>query len=172
MVQVIHVKRRPGAPAKRVLDLATRVTPRVKPKQVKPDPKPEPKQQQPKRITAAADAPPISAELPEQFRKVEQAVTKILTEEQAAIIDCVVCKAGEGHPKTLGLRLVLAASEDEFAATWPIGLLIKALHASGRRREGEAVYRVALGCRNARYRDMAASALELLNKKLEEEQPA
>jgi hypothetical protein len=139
----------------------------VKPKQVKP-----PKQQQPKRIIAAADAPPISAELPQQFRKVEEPVTKTLTEEQAAIIDCVVRKAGEGHPKTLGLRLVLAASEDEYAATWPIGLLIKALHASGRRREGEAVYRVALGCRNARYRDMATSALELLNKKLEEEQPA
>jgi hypothetical protein len=145
----------------------------LKPKKVKPEPKPESKQQQqPKRITAEPGGPPISAELPEQFRKTEELVTKILTEEQAAIIDCVVRKAGEGHPKTLGLRLVLAASQDEYAAAWPIGQLAKALHASGRRREGELVHRVALGCRTARYRDMAASALELLNKKLEEEQPS
>jgi hypothetical protein len=172
MVQVVHVKRRPGAPTKRVVD-AARVTPPVKPKQVKLEPKPKPEQeQQPKGIVAAPDGPPISAELPEEFRKVEERVSKALTEGQAAIIDRIIRNAGEGHPKTLGLRLVLAASQDEYAATWPIGQLAKALHASGRRREGEVVHRVALGCRTARYRDMAASALEVLNKKLKEEQPS
>jgi hypothetical protein len=65
--------------------------------------------------------------------------------------------------------LVLAASQDEYAAKWPIGQLAKALHASGRCKEAEVVHRVALGCRTARFKDMAAAALEHLNKKLEEQ---
>jgi len=63
--------------------------------------------------------------------------------------------------------LVLAASEDELTASWPIGLLSKALHVSGRHTEGDAVHMVAQGCRVSRYRDMAAAALVLLNEKIE-----
>jgi len=36
--------------------------------------------------------------------------------------------------------LVLAASEDELGAAWPIGLLVKAVHLSARRLEGDAVH--------------------------------
>jgi hypothetical protein len=79
----------------------------------------------------------------------------------------VVQKAGDGRRKTLGLRLVLAASEDELAAAWPTGMLSTALHAFGRPIEADAARRVASGCRVARYKDMAAAALALLNQKIE-----
>src|SRR5215831_14462504 len=135
-----------------------------------PEAKPEPKQDQagPLHITAAPDGPPIATDLPEQLRKIEGGpVHKPLSDKQLEILDRIVQKAGDGHPKTLGLRLVLAASEDEFAAAWPIGLLSKALHASGRSTEGDAVHKVAHGCRVARFGDMAAAALALLNQKIE-----
>ena len=135
-----------------------------------PEAKPEPKQDQagPLHITAAPDGPPIAADLPEKLRKIEGGpVHKPLSDKQLEILDRIVQKAGDGHPKTLGLRLVLAASEDELAAAWPIGLLSKALHASGRRTEGNAVQKVAHGCRVSRFRDMAAVALSLLNQKIE-----
>ena len=111
---------------------------------------------------------PIAADLLEKLRKIEGGpVHKPLSDKQLEILDRIVQKAGDGHPKTLGLRLVLAASEDELAAAWPIGLLSKALHASGRRTEGNAVQKVAHGCRVSRFRDMAAVAFSLLNQKIE-----
>jgi hypothetical protein len=132
--------------------------------------KPEPKQNQQERlyITPAPDGPPIAADLPEKLRKIEGGpVHKPLSDKQLEILDRIVQKAGDGHPKTLGLRLVLAASEDELAAAWPIGMLSIALRASGRSTEGGAVHKVAHGCRVSRFRDMAAAALPLLNQKIE-----
>ena len=172
--KVVHVRQRGGASAKRVVDL-TKTAPRplAKMSPVKsksPEAKPEPKQDQQDRlyIRAAPDGPPIAADLPEKLRKIEGGpVHKPLSDKQLEILDRIVQKAGDGHPKTLGLRLVLAASEDELAAAWPIGLLSKALHASGRRTEGNAVQKVAHGCRVSRFRDMAAVALSLLNQKIE-----
>jgi hypothetical protein len=172
--KVVHVKHRGGAPAKRIIDLTkTAPKPLAKMPSVKakpPEAKPEPKQEQPRGlyIAAAPDGPPIAADLPEKFRKVEGgSVQKPLTDKQLEILDRIIQKAGDGNPKTLGLRLVLAASEDELATAWPIGLLSKALHASGRSTEGDAVHMVAQGCRVSRYRDMAISALALLNQKIE-----
>ena len=170
--KVVHVKQRGGGSSKRVVDL-TKTAPRplakmspVKPKP--PEAKPAPDQQEYLYIRAAPDGPPIAADLPEKFRKIETGqVRKFLTDKQLEIIDRVILKAGDGHPKTLGLRLVLAASEDELAAAWPIGMLSKALHASGRPTEGDAVHKVAHGCRISRFRDMAAAALPLLNQKIE-----
>jgi len=188
--KVVHVKHRGGAPAKRVIDLTkTAPKPLVKMPTVKPKPpeaEPEPKQQQPRRlyIAAAPEGPPIAADLPQKLRKIEGGpVQKPLTDKQLEILDRIIQKAGDGNPKTLGLRLVVAASrfastmassdfsstciEDELAAAWPIGLLSKPLHASGRSTEGDAVHMVAQGCRVSRYRDMATSALALLNQKIE-----
>jgi hypothetical protein len=161
--EVVRVK-------KRFVDLtkaAPKPTPQVKPKP--PEAKPKPEQHQPKRLplTAAPDGPPIAADLPEKFRKVEEPVHKLLTDKQVEILEHIIQKAGDGHPKMLGLRLVLAASEDEIAAGWPIGLLSKALHLSGRRTEGNAVHAVATGCRVSRYEDMATTALALVNQKIE-----
>ena len=172
--KVVHVRQRGGASAKRVVDL-TKTTPRPPAKMppVKskpPEDKPEPKQDQQERmyITAAPDGPSIAADLPEKLRKIEGGpVHTPLSDKQLEILDRIVQTAGDGHPKTLGLRLVLAASEDELAAAWPIGLLSKALHASGRRTEGNAVQKVAHGCRVSRFRDMAAVAFSLLNQKIE-----
>jgi len=156
--KVVHVRQRGGASAKRVVDL-TKTTPR-------PPAKMPPVKSKP--IKAAPDGPSIAADLPEKLRKIEGGpVHKPLSDKQLEILDRIVQKAGDGHPKTLGLRLVLAASEDELAAAWPIGLLSKALHASGRRTEGNAVQKVAHGCRVSRFRDMAAVALSLLNQKIE-----
>jgi hypothetical protein len=173
-VQVVHIKRR-GLSAKRVIDL-TKATlkplSKMPPVEPKPVARPEPKQQQPKClcITAAPDGPPLAADLPEKLRKNELGeARKSLTDRQIEILDRIVQKAGDGHPKTLGLRLVLAACEDELAAAWPIGLLSKALHISGRPIEGQAVHSVAHGCRVARYGDMAAAALALLDQKIEAE---
>ena len=172
--KVVHVKHRGGAPAKRIIDLtktapkALAKMPPVKPKP--PEVKPEPKQDQQEclYIPTAPDGPPIAADLPEKLRKIEGGpVHKPLSDKQLEILDRIVQKAGDGHPKTLGLRLVLAASQDELAAAWPIGLLSKALHASGRSTEGQAVHSVAHGCRVARFGDMAAAALALLNQKIE-----
>ena len=172
--KVVHVKHRGGAPAKRAVDLTkTAPKPLAKMPPVKPKPpevKPEPKQDQQEclYIPTAPDGPPIAADLPEKLRKIEGGpVHKPLSDKQLEILDRIVQKAGDGHPKTLGLRLVLAASQDELAAAWPIGLLSKALHASGRSTEGQAVHSVAHGCRVARFGDMAAAALALLNQKME-----
>jgi hypothetical protein len=169
--KVVHVRQRGGASAKRVVDLtktAPKTLARMSPEKPKPpEAKPEPKQEC-LYITAAPDGPPIAADLPEKLRKIEGGpVQKPLTDKQLEVLDRITQKAGEGHPKTLGLRLVLAASEDELAASWPIGLLSKALHVSGRHTEGDAVHMVAQGCRVSRYRDMAAAALVLLNEKIE-----
>jgi hypothetical protein len=169
-VQVVHVKRR-GVSAKRVIDL-TKATlkplSKMPPVEPKPEPKPEPKQQQPEclYITAAPDGPPLAADLPEKLRKNELGfVRKTLTDRQIEILDRIVQKAGDGQAKTLGLRLVLAACEDELAAAWPIGLLSKALHISGRPIEGQAVHSVAHGCRVARYGDMARLSLRCSMRK-------
>jgi hypothetical protein len=172
--EVVHVRHRGGASGKRVIDL-TKTAPKtlakmppVKPKA--PEAKPEPKQDQHEylHITAAPDGSPIAADLPEKLRRIEGGpVHKHLSDKQLEIIDRIVQKAGDGHPKTLGLRLVLAAAEDDLAAAWPIGMLSKALHASGRYTEGDAVHKIAHGCRVSRYRDMAANALVLLNEKIE-----
>jgi hypothetical protein len=141
----------------------------VKPKPPEAKPEPKPDQWERLHIRAAPDDPPIAADLPEKFRKIEMGqVRKPLTDKQAEIIDRIILKTGDGHPQTLGLRLVLAASEDEIAAAWPIGILSKALRASGRSTEGDAVHKVAHGCRVSRFRDMAAAALLLLNQKIEE----
>jgi hypothetical protein len=59
----------------------------------------------------------------------------------------------------------LAASED-LAASWPIGLLSRALHLSGRPIEGQAVHSVVHGCRVTRFQDMATNALAVLEQKL------
>src|SRR5215471_2020688 len=172
--KVVHVKHRGGASAKRDVDL-TKTTPRplAKMPAVKskpPEDKPEPKQDRQERldIPAASDGPSIAADLPEKLRKIEGGpVHKPLSDKQLEILDRIVQKAGDGHPKTLGLRLVLAASEDDLAAAWPIGMLSKALRTSGRSTEGDAVHKVAHGCRVSRFRDMAAAALQLLNQKIE-----
>ena len=172
--KVVHVRHRAGAFTKPVIDL-TKTVPKplvrmslAKPKA--PEAKPEPKQDQagPLHITAAPDGPPIAADLPEKPRKIEGGpVHKPMSDKQLEILDRIVQKAGDGHPKTLGLRLVLAASEDDLAAAWPIGLLSKALHLSGRHTEGNAVHAVATGCRVSRYKDMATTALALVNQKIE-----
>jgi hypothetical protein len=166
-IEVVHVKRR-GMSNKRVINL-TKAAPPVK---SEPEAKPEPK---PRRlvIETAPDGPPIVPDLPEKLRKIKGGpVHKPLTDRQIEILAGIVQKAGEGHPKTLGLRLVLAACEDELAAAWPIELLSKALHLSGRPTAAHAVHKVAVGCRVSRYRDMAANALALLNQKIEAEASA
>lgn len=154
MVQVI-VKRS----TKKAIDLTK---PQATPKPKTP-PKNEPK---PVRIWAASKGPPITAELPEKHRELREPVQKPLNPKQIEALDRVIQRAGDDNdPKTLGLRLVLAAAHDEYAGAWPIGLLAKALHASGRPEMGTAVHRVAIGCRTARFGDMAAAALALLETK-------
>src|SRR5215813_7419260 len=151
--RVVRVRRRGGTPAKSVIDQTKKAAPSTaKPKA----PPPEPKRLH---ITAAPDGPAISEHLLAKHRKIENKVGKALTDEQAEILGRIVQKAGIGNPRTLGLRLVLAASEDEHAVAWPIGQLSRALRLSGRPTEGEAVWKVAQGCRISRYRDMAAAAL-------------
>jgi hypothetical protein len=165
--QVVH-KRRGGiataSQTKPVIDLT-----KTAPKPAKAPPV-KPAEAKPKlQITAAQDGPPIAAELPERLRTpAPWSAQKSLTGQQVQILDRIIRKAGDGHPNTLGLRLVLAAAEDELAAAWPIGLLSKALRAAGYEKEGFAVYSVAQGCRVARFKDMAATSLTLLNQKLEE----
>jgi hypothetical protein len=87
----------------------------------------------------------------EDICKVEP-TRKPLTDKQEEILGQIIESAGEGDPKTIGLRLVLAASQHKDAGAWPIGLLAKAFHLSGRQLEGDAVYKVASGCRVARFR--------------------
>jgi hypothetical protein len=132
-----------------------------------PEPKPEPKQQpQPWTIAAAEDGPAIASDLPAHLRgRVEPVRT--LTGKQMEILSEIIKAAGDGHPSTLGLRLVLAASRHESAGAWPVGILSRALHVAGRPEEGKAVYKVALGARVSRFSQMAAVALEVLNTKLE-----
>jgi hypothetical protein len=154
MVQVI-VKRS----TKKAIDL-TKLQATPKPKT---PPKNEPK---PVMIWAASKGPPIAAELLEKHRELREPVQKPLNPKQIEALDRVIQKAGDDNdPKTLGLRLVLAAAHDEYAGAWPIGLLAKALHASGRPEMGTAIHRVAVGCRTARFGDMAAAALALLETK-------
>jgi hypothetical protein len=172
--KVVHVRHRAGAPTKPILDL-TKAAPRpIKVLSAKPNapekPKPEAKEDKPAPlyIPAAPDGPPIAADLSEGHRKIKGGpLQNPLTDKQVEILDRVIRAAGNGDPKTLGLRLVLSASEDEHAAAWPIGLLSKGLRLSGRPIEGDAVHKVAMGCRTSRYRDMAANALVLLNEKIE-----
>jgi hypothetical protein len=115
-------------------------------------------------IVAAEDGPPLAAGLPEQYRgPAPWSVQKSLTEVQVETINRIIEKAGPGRRKTLGLRLVLAASEDKSAGSWPIGLLSKALGVAGHAAESHAVYQVAMGCRTARFRDMARATIELLD---------
>ena len=170
--KVVHVRQRSGVSAKRGVEL-TKTNPgplvRMSPIKSKP-PEDKPKQDQQERlwITAAPDGPSIAADLPEKLRKIKGGlVHKPLNDKQLEILDRIIQKAGDGHPKTLGLRLVLAASEDDVSAAWPIGTLSRALRASGRSIEGDAVHKVAYGCRVSRYRDMAATALALLNQAIE-----
>jgi hypothetical protein len=177
--EVVH-KRRGGiatASQKPVIDL-TKTAPKpakappAKPAEAKPAEPAKPKQQQQQKprqlhITAAPDGPPIAPDLPEQLRKWDP-VRKPLTDKQVEVLDRIIQKAGEGSNKTLGLRLVLAAAEDKHAAAWPIGLLAKALGMAGHATEAHAVFMVAQGCRVARFKDMAAASLTLLNQKLEE----
>ena len=172
-VKVVHVKHRGGAPAKRVIDL-TKTAPRplAKMKPKPPEAKPEPKQQQPRRlhIEPAPDGPPIAPDLPEGHRQMGGGPIKNpLHDKQIEILDQIVEMAGQGDPRTLGLRLVVAAAEHRYAAAWPIGLLSKALRLSGRPTEAQAVHGVAMGCRTSRYGQMAANALMLLNQKIEAE---
>lgn len=158
---------------RRVIDLAKTAVPKPG-KAVPANPKPHTAKQEPELyIRAAPDGPPIAAELPEKLRKIEGGpIQKPLTEKQTEILNRIIQKAGDGHAKTLGLRLVLAASEDELAAAWPIGLLSKALRVSGRPTEADAVHLVAQGCRIARFKEMAAAALAQLNQKIEAEKAA
>jgi len=165
--QVVH-KRRGGiataSQTKPVIDLT-----KTAPKLAKAPPVNSAEAKLKLQITAAQDGPPIAAELPERLRApAPWSAQKTLTGQQVQILDRIIRKAGDGHPNTLGLRLVLAAAEDELAAAWPIGLLSKALRAAGHEKEGFAVYSVAQGCRVARFKDMAATSLDLLNQKLEE----
>jgi hypothetical protein len=113
--QVVRVRRRGGTPANPVIDLKKAAPLAAKPKAPPPESKCL-------HITAAPDGPPISEHVPEKHRKIENKVGKVLTDEQAEILGRILQKAGVGHPSTLGLRLVLAASEDEHAVAWPIGL--------------------------------------------------
>src|SRR6201981_538178 len=163
------VKHRGGAPAKPTIDLTKKAAPVMsKP----PKAKREPRQQQPRRrqcITAAPDGPPNAAELPEKLRKIEGRVHKPRTDKQAEILGQIIEKAGDGIPRSLGLRLVLAASGHKYARTWPIGLLAKAFHVSGCPTEANAVWKVAMGFRVSRYGNMAARPPGGVRRKLEAE---
>ena len=151
---------------RRVFDLTKTAGSKVA-KMVSSRSRPRKAKQGPVHIGAAPDGPSIAPQLPEGRRKIEGRVANLLTEKQVEILDRIIQRAGDGYPKTLGLRLVLAASEDEIAAAWPIGLLSKALRVSGRPTEADAVHRVALGCRLSQFKGMAAAALPLLNKRLQ-----
>ena len=173
--QVVHKQRRGGNTTKKpLLDLTKKPVDAAnavfKPKPAKePSPKPpvEAKQQR-LNITAAPDGPPLAPDLPEKLRTpAPWGAQKTLTEQQTQALDGIIQKAGDGHPKTLGLRLVLAASEDECTASWPIGILSKALGVAGYATASHAVHMVAYGCRVGRFKDMAANSLALLNQKLE-----
>jgi len=76
--QVVHVRRRGGVPAKPVIDLTKKIAPKpINAPPVKAAEKAKPKQPQQPRpvwITAAADGPPIEADLPEKFRKMDAPV--------------------------------------------------------------------------------------------------
>ena len=179
MVEVVHIRRGGNTTKKPLLDLTKKPAADLAQKAFAPKPAkvPPPKllaEAKPNlQITTAPDGPPIAAELPEKQRTpAPWSAQKALTEQQVQILDGIIQKAGDGHPRTLGLRLVVAASKDEHAASWPIGLLAKALGVAGRATESHAVFMVAQGCRVSRFGDMAATALELLNRKLEAKQKA
>jgi hypothetical protein len=174
MVHVVHVKRRNGNTNKPVIDLAKKTFSPKPAGLAKPDKAPLPKppvETKPKlEIAAALDGPPIAPELPEKLRTpAPWSAAKGLTDEQVQILDRIIQKAAEGNPKTYGLRLVLAASRDEQAGAWPIGLLSKAFSVAGHSTEAHAVFTVAQGCRVSRYEAMAESSLKILNRKLEAE---
>jgi hypothetical protein len=161
-VQVVQKRRN----TKLVLDLTKSAKAPPKPEIKKPEPKALP-QPLPLTISAAEDGPPIAANLPEHQRGYVPAV-RTLTSEQLAILADVIREAEAigGPSQTLGLRLVLAASRHESAGAWPIGQLSRAFWAAGRPTEGKAVYRVCLGCRTSRFGEMAETAIEVLNRKL------
>jgi hypothetical protein len=74
--RVVRVRRRGGTPAKSVIDLTKKAAPlAAKPKA----PPPEPKRLH---ITAAPDGPPISEHLLERYRKIENKVGEVLTDER------------------------------------------------------------------------------------------
>jgi len=172
MVQIIHKRPRGGKPVidltkKPVKDAANTVFKSKEPNTAMP-PLAAKVETKPLAISAAPDGPPIAPDLPEKHRgPAPWSAQRSLTEQQVETINRIIQKAGEGHAKTLGLRLVLAAAEDEQAAAWPIGLLAKAFSAAGQATESHAVYQVMQGCRTARFRDMAAAALEAINKRME-----
>jgi hypothetical protein len=115
---------------------------------------------------AAEDGPPLAAELPEHHRgRAPWSAQRTLTEQQVETINRIIQKAGHGRRKTIGLRLVLAASEDEAAGAWPIGLLTKMLAVAGHATASHAVYQVMQGVRVGRYREMARTSIELLHQK-------
>lgn len=117
-------------------------------------------------IVAAEDGPPLATELPEQHRgRAPWGAQRTLTDQQLETINRIVQRAGHDHRKTLRLRLVLVASEDEAAGAWPIGLLGKMLAVAGHATASHAVYQVMQGVRVGRYREMARTSIELLNKK-------
>ena len=123
---------------------------------------------EPLRIRPAFDGVPITADLPEHQRKMECGrVAKTLTPEQLSIIDRVVDQAGAGdnHPETLGLRLMLAAAVDKHAGAWPLYVVIKALEISGRPQLAHALRFVVLGCRASRFGDMAACAIDVIERR-------
>jgi hypothetical protein len=120
---------------------------------------------------AAEDGPPLAAELPEHHRgRAPWGAQRTLTEQQLETIYRIIQRAGHGHRKTLGLRLVLAASEDEAAGAWPIGLLAKMLAVAGYATASHAVSQVMQGVRVSRYREMARNSIEVLNKKATDSQ--
>ena len=171
--QVVHKQRRGGNTTKPLLDLTKKPVDAANAvfKQPAKEPSPKPPveaKQQRLNITAAPDGPPLAPDLPEKLRTpAPWGAQKTLTEQQTQALDRIIQKAGDGHPKTLGLRLVLAASEDECTASWPIGILSKALGVAGYATASHAVHMVAYGCRVGRFKDMAATSLALLNQKLE-----
>jgi hypothetical protein len=117
-------------------------------------------------VVAADDGPPSAAALLEQHRGLAPwSAQKSLTTAQVETIDRIIQKAGDGRRKTLGLRLVLAASENEAAGAWPIGLLAKMLAVAGHATASHAVYQVMQGVRVGRYREMARASIELMNEK-------
>ena len=114
----------------------------------------------------------VAADLPEKLRNGGERITNPLSGKAAKVIDRIVQQAGDGRPETLGLRILLAAANDEAGAGWPVGHLARAMRVSGHVAESEALKRVLFGCRAGRFREMTAVVLDILNKKLADKQPA
>ena len=108
----------------------------------------------------------------ENLRNGGESITNPISDKAAKVINRIVQQAGDGRPETLGLRILLAAANDEAGAGWPVGQLARAMRLSGRVEESEALKRVLFGCRAGRFREMAPVVLDILNKKLADKQPA